>query len=76
PAGRQAYHAPRRWRPGFLATVSVFISFLPNSDRHGQAFDVEPWETRALKLQAKLFRGATSYPSRGAYRKSDGTEEE
>jgi len=30
-----------------------------------------PWETEALKLQGRLFRGATSYPSRGSYRTSD-----
>jgi hypothetical protein len=46
----------------------VLISFLNNRDKNGREFDVEPWETQALKLQGRLFRGATSYPSRGSYR--------
>ncbi|PIX16130.1 MAG: hypothetical protein COZ72_01815, partial [Elusimicrobia bacterium CG_4_8_14_3_um_filter_50_9] len=33
--------------------------------------DVEPWETEALKLQGRLFRGATSYPGKGSYRQID-----
>lgn len=49
----------------------VLISFLPNKDKDGKEFNVEPWETEALKLQGQLFRGATSYPGRGSYRKSD-----
>lgn len=49
----------------------VLISFLPNKDKNGKEFDVEPWETEALKLQGRLFRGATSYPGRGSYRRSD-----
>jgi len=49
----------------------VFISYLPNKDKLGKEFDVEPWETKALKIQGRLFRGATSYPSRGSYRKID-----
>ena len=49
----------------------VLISFLPNRDKNGREFDVEPWETEALKLQGRLFRGATSYPGRGSYRRSD-----
>lgn len=51
----------------------VFISFLPNRDRDGKELDVDPWETKALEIRGSLFRGATSYPSRGSYRKSDGT---
>jgi len=46
----------------------VYISYLPNKDRYGKEFDVEPWETEGLKIQARLFRGATSYPARGSYR--------
>lgn len=49
----------------------VLISFLPNKDRNGEEFDVEPWETEALKLQGRLFGGATSYPGRGSYRRID-----
>jgi len=49
----------------------VMISFLNNKDKDGREFDVEPWETEALKLQGRLFRGATSYPSRGSYRIAD-----
>jgi len=47
------------------------ISFLPNKDKKGNKFDVEPWDTEALKLQGRLFRGATSYPGRGSYRQID-----
>ncbi len=53
------------------AYAHVVICYLPNKDKHGRSFDVEPWETEALKLQGRLFRGATSYPSRGSYRTSD-----
>ena len=49
----------------------VFIAYLPNKDRKGKEFDIEPWETKALKVQGKLFKGATSYPSRGSYRSID-----
>jgi hypothetical protein len=49
----------------------VVICFLANKDKDGREFDVEPWETEALKLQGRLFRGATSYPSRGSYRVAD-----
>lgn len=49
----------------------VYISYLPNKDRYGKEFDVEPWETEGLKIQARLFRGATSYPARGSYRVMD-----
>ena len=59
----------KNWFP--LEFDHVFISYLPNKDRHGKEFDVEPWETRALEIQAQLFRGATSYPSRGSYRSID-----
>ena len=54
-----------------LAYNHVLISFLPNKDKNGRKFNVIPWETKALKLQGRLFRGATSYPGRGSYRKSD-----
>jgi hypothetical protein len=54
-----------------LAHAHVVITYLPNKGKHGKEFDVEPWETEALKLQGRLFRGATSYPSRGSYRQSD-----
>jgi len=47
------------------------ISFLPNKDKNGNKFNVEPWDTEALKLQGRLFRGATSYPGRGSYRQID-----
>ena len=49
----------------------VLIVYLPNKDKDGKEFDVEPWETEALRLQGRLFGGATSYPARGSYRKSD-----
>ncbi|MBI5755313.1 MAG: hypothetical protein HZA12_00150 [Nitrospirae bacterium] len=60
------------WIKEWFPTVSydhVFISYLPNKDKEGTEFDVEPWETKTLKIQGRLFRGATSYPSRGSYRK-------
>lgn len=53
-----------------LKYAHVVIVYLPNQDKDGNEFDVEPWETEALKLQGRLFRGATSYPSRGSYRRS------
>jgi hypothetical protein len=59
----------KEWFP--VSYDHVFISFLPNKDRRGQEFDVEPWETKALEIQGRLFRGATSYPSRGSYRQID-----
>lgn len=59
----------KEWFP--LSYDHVFISYLPNKDRNGKEFDVEPWETKVLKIQGRLFRGATSYPSRGSYRKID-----
>lgn len=49
----------------------VLIVYLPNKDKGGKEFDVEPLETEALRLQGRLFGGATSYPARGSYRKSD-----
>ena len=49
----------------------VIIVYLPNKDQEGNEFDVEPWDTEALRVQGQLFRGATSYPSRGSYRRSD-----
>jgi len=49
----------------------VFISYLPNKDKEEKNFDVQPWETKALKIQGRLFHGATSYPSRGSYRRID-----
>ena len=71
---------PARWvelfrEIGFsaLSHAHVVVTYLPNKDRQGKEFDVEPWETEALKLQGRLFRGATSYPSRGSYRQSDET---
>lgn len=54
-----------------IAYAHVVICFLANKDRDQREFDVEPWETEALKLQGRLFRGATSYPSRGSYRIAD-----
>lgn len=56
-----------------LSYAHVVIAYLPNRDKNGREFDVEPSETAALKLQGRLFRGATSYPSRGSYRRSDET---
>ncbi len=54
----------------------ILISFLPNKDKAGRKFNNRIWENRALKLQAELFKGATSYPrtipSRGSYKTSDG----
>lgn len=54
----------------------IVISFLPNRDKAGRKCNNRIWENRALKLQAKLFRGATSYPrtipSRGSYKTADG----
>ena len=54
----------------------ILISFLPDRDKKGKKFSTKIWETRSLKLQAKLFRGATSYPrtilSRGSYKTSEG----
>ena len=58
-----------------LSYAHAIITYLPNTDMDGNEFDVEPWETEALKLQGQLFRGATSYPSRGSYRRSDQTGE-
>ena len=58
---------------GALPHAHVVIVYLPNKDKDGSEFDVEPWETEALKIQGRLFRGATSYPSRGSYRQSDET---
>jgi hypothetical protein len=58
-----------------LAHAHIVITYLPNKDKGGKEFDVEPWETEALKLLGRLFRGATSYPSRGSYRQSDETGE-
>ena len=53
----------------------ILISFLPNKDKEGKKISNKTWETRALKLQADLFRGATSYPrtipSRGSYKTSE-----
>lgn len=62
----------KEWIKEWFPTISydhVFISYLPNKDRNEKEFDVEPWETKALQIQGRLFRGATSYPSRGSYRK-------
>lgn len=53
----------------------VLLVYLPNKDKDGKEFDVEPWDTEALRLQGRLFGGATSYPARGSYRKSDRTGE-
>lgn len=54
---------PARWGELFreigfsaLAHAHVVITYLPNKDKHGKEFDVEPWETEALKLQGRLFR--------------------
>ncbi len=63
------------WLSGIGASpvpyAHVVISFLNNKDKDGREFEVEGWETEALRLQGRLFRGATSYPSRGSYRVSD-----
>ncbi len=64
----------KEWIREWFPTINydhVFISYLPNKDKNELEFDVEPWETKALQIQGKLFRGATSYPSRGSYRKID-----
>jgi len=54
-----------------VAFDHVIIIYLPNKDRNGREFNVEPWETRALEIMGFLFNGATSYPTRGSYRKID-----
>lgn len=71
-------------RPSFFSELGVesieydhiLISFFPNKDKEGRKFSNKIWENQALKLQAELFRGATSYPriipSRGSYKTSDG----
>jgi hypothetical protein len=46
-----------------LSYTHVVIMYLPNKDKNAKEFDVEPWETAALKL----------HPSRGSYRRSDDT---
>ena len=51
----------------------IIIIYLPNKDREDTEFDVEPWETRMLKIMGTFFNGATSYPSRGSYRKIEAT---
>ncbi len=61
----------RQWWFPILQFDHVYIAYLPNKDRDGKRFDVRPWETKALRLQGKLFGGATSWPSRGAYRLID-----
>ena len=50
----------------------ILISFLPNTDKKGKIFNNKTWETKALTLQGDLFRGATSIPSRGSYKTSEG----
>jgi len=61
---------------GSIEYDHILISFLPDRDKQGKKFSNKVWETRALKLQAELFRGATSYPqtitSRGSYKTSEG----
>ena len=52
-----------------VAFDHIIIVYFPNKDCIGNEFDVEPWETRMLEVMGVLFRGATSYPSRGSYRK-------
>ncbi len=47
----------------------IIIVYLPNKDCVGKEFDIRPWETRMLGVMGAFFRGATSYPSRGSYRK-------
>ncbi|MFV1917780.1 MAG: hypothetical protein ACC618_04860 [Patescibacteria group bacterium] len=54
-----------------LAYDHIFISYLPNKNWEEKEFNVEPWETKVLKIHAQFFRGATSYPSRGSYRTID-----
>jgi len=50
----------------------VFISYLPNRDKQGKPVEVAAWEEKLLRLQGKLFGGATSYAARGSYRRKDG----
>lgn len=54
-----------------VAFDHVLIIYLPNKDRHNNEFDVEPWETKTLEIMGMFFGGATSYPSRGSYKKID-----
>ena len=66
---------PKQWRTWLKLKNQpyshIVTSFLPNKDKDGKKFDVEPWETKALQIQGKLFGGATAYPGRGSYRRSD-----
>jgi hypothetical protein len=62
--------AGRWWFP-LVEFDHIFIAYLPNKDQTEKRFNVGPWETKALKLQGKLFGGATSFPARGSYRVSD-----
>lgn len=50
----------------------VFISYLPDRDKERNLIEVAYWESKLLELQGRLFGGATSYTSRGAYRKRTG----
>lgn len=60
----------KEWFPS-VSYDHIFIAYLPNKDKNAEEFDVEEWETKALEIQGRFFRGATSYPARGSYRKID-----
>lgn len=62
----------KEWFP--LEFDHVLISYLPNRDMNRKPIPVKPWETRVLKLQGRLFGGATSYPARGSYRRQESGE--
>jgi len=59
----------KEWFP--VSWDHIFISYLPNKDKKGKRVSIEPWELKALRIQGRLFRGATSYPARGSYRRID-----
>jgi hypothetical protein len=63
----------RNWIKEFFPAAydHIVILYLPNKDRQSIEFDIEPWETKALEIMGLLFGGATSYPSRGSYKKID-----
>ena len=50
----------------------LFVFFIPDRDREGNAIDQDTWVTSALELFGRLFRGATAFPKgRGVWRDDD-----
>ena len=39
-----------------VAFDHIIIVYLPNKDRTGSEFDVEPWETKMLEVMGTLFQ--------------------